>query len=105
MDPNHQEPNNYNLPNPSLAKPMSTASTGSPATVSGGTLNQPANPAANPAPANPKDDKMEKQWVEGVKKMLEKNKDDPYRQSKDLELFKAEYIKKRYNKDIKVSED
>ncbi|MGH7237055.1 MAG: hypothetical protein ACREGF_00785 [Candidatus Saccharimonadales bacterium] len=84
---------------------MPTGSTGSSGAVSGSTLKQSSTPTANPAPANHKPDNVEKQWVEGAKKMLEKNKDDPYRQAKDLDLFKAEYIKTRYNKDIKVSED
>lgn len=47
-------------------------------------------------------DLIEKEWVEKAKQIVEKNRDDPYKQSEELTVFKADYMKKRYNKDIKV---
>ena len=47
-------------------------------------------------------DLIEKEWVEKAKQIVEKNRDDPYKQSEELNVFKADYMKKRYNKDIKV---
>lgn len=49
-------------------------------------------------------DLIEKEWVNKAKKIIEANRDDPYQQSKELTLFKADYMQKRYNKIIKLSE-
>lgn len=50
-------------------------------------------------------DLIEKEWVVRAKALVAETKDDPYRQNKEFNKAKADYIKKRYNKDIKVSED
>lgn len=49
-------------------------------------------------------DLIEKEWVKRAKRIVHENRDDPYKQSKELTLFKADYIQKRYNKIIKLSE-
>ena len=49
-------------------------------------------------------DLIEKEWVSKAKKIIESNRNDPYQQSKELTLFKADYMQKRYNKIIKLSE-
>lgn len=49
-------------------------------------------------------DLIEKEWVLRAKALVAKTKDDPHQQNKELNLYKADYIKKRYNKDVKVSE-
>lgn len=80
----------------------------------------PAQPAAQP-PAQPASqptevgtdspqiaddaDLIEKEWVEKAKQLVEQTKNDPYQQNKAINKFKADYIKKRYNKDIKLSQD
>lgn len=57
------------------------------------------------APATADDaDLIEKEWVLRAKALVAKTKDDPHQQNKELNLYKADYIKKRYNKDVKVSE-
>jgi len=63
-----------------------------------------ANPAsAAQAPATADDsDLIEKEWVERAKAIVEGTRNDPYLQNKELNNFKADYMKKRYNKDIKV---
>lgn len=79
---------------------------------------QPPAPAANPsAPATsaPQDvaspqiaddnDLIEKEWVEKAKQLVDKTKTDPYTQNKEINKFKASYIKKRYNKDIQLSKE
>jgi hypothetical protein len=48
-------------------------------------------------------DLIEKQWVSKAKEIVEKTSQDPYLQSKEMNKFKAEYVKKRYNKDVKVT--
>lgn len=45
-------------------------------------------------------DLIEKEWVEKAKEIVEKTKDNPYLQNKAMSEFKADYIKKRYNKDL-----
>lgn len=49
-------------------------------------------------------DLIEKEWVIKAQSIVNKTIDDPYKQSRELTALKAEYIKKRYNKDIKVVE-
>lgn len=49
-------------------------------------------------------DLIEKEWVEKAKQIVERTRDDPYEQSKELTLFKADYMKKRYNRTIKIGE-
>lgn len=50
-------------------------------------------------------DLIEKEWIVRAKAVVEQTKNDPYVQNRELNKVKAEYIKKRYNKDIKVSEE
>ncbi len=50
------------------------------------------------------DDLIEKEWVERAKSVIQKTKDDPHSQNKELNRFKADYVKKRYNKELKVNE-
>lgn len=49
-------------------------------------------------------DLIEKEWVMRAKAVVEQTKEDPFVQNKELNRVKADYIKKRYNKDVKVSE-
>lgn len=48
-------------------------------------------------------DLIEKEWVNKVKEIVEKTKNDPYEQSKQLTVLKADYLQKRYNKSIKLT--
>jgi hypothetical protein len=49
-------------------------------------------------------DLIEKEWVVKAKQIVSQTKQDPYVQSKELGKVRAEYIKKRYNKDVKLPE-
>jgi len=49
-------------------------------------------------------DLIEKAWVAKAKAIVHGTHGNPYLQSHELSKVKAEYIKKRYNKDIKVAE-
>ncbi len=49
-------------------------------------------------------DLIEKEWVEKAKQIVDKTKDDPYQQNRELGNMRADYLKKRYNKDIKLVE-
>ncbi len=49
-------------------------------------------------------DLIEKEWVTRAKAIVEQTKENPFEQNKAITKVKADYIKKRYNKDLKVSE-
>jgi hypothetical protein len=62
-------------------------------------------PAAPGTPALADDaDLIEKEWVVKAKQIVAQTKFDPYLQSAELNKLKAEYVKKRYNKEIKLPE-
>lgn len=50
-------------------------------------------------------DIIEKAWIEKAKKIVDQTSTDPFQQQKMLSKVKAEYIKKRFNKDIKISDE
>lgn len=49
-------------------------------------------------------DLIEKEWVVKAKEVVDKTKDNPYLQNKAISEMKADYIKKRYNKDLDKSD-
>lgn len=49
-------------------------------------------------------DLIEKEWVEKAKHIVEQTKHDPHLQNREMNNIKAEYLKQRYNKDVKLSE-
>jgi len=49
-------------------------------------------------------DLIEKEWVTKAKEIVEKTKHDPHLETKEINLFRADYLKKRYNKELKVAE-
>ncbi len=78
----------------------------------------PQRPPAIPAPApnrhpvmhgNPSiaddNDLIEKEWVIRAKQIVEHTRTDPHKQSEAMNLMKADYLKKRYNRTIKVTRD
>lgn len=50
-------------------------------------------------------DLIEKEWVVKAKEIVEKTKADPHEQNKEMNKVRADYLKKRYNKDLKLSEE
>jgi len=62
------------------------------------------NTTSIPIPPEAEDsDLIEKEWVERAKQIVAHTTHDPHEQQKALSLMKADYMKKRYNRDIKVS--
>ena len=47
-------------------------------------------------------DLIEKEWVEKAKHIVSQTKDNPNEQNSEISKLKADYMKKRYNKDIDV---
>ena len=50
-------------------------------------------------------DLIEKEWVNKAKHIVEQTKEDPYNQTKELNKMKADYLQKRYAKELKLPED
>ncbi len=50
-------------------------------------------------------DLIEKEWVRKAKLIVERTLNDPYTQSDELSKAKADYIKKRYGRDVKIKQD
>lgn len=49
-------------------------------------------------------DLIEKEWVLKAKQIVEHTYDDPHVQQAEISKMKADYMKKRYDKDIKIAE-
>lgn len=62
-----------------------------------------------PADDNPlvaaDEDLVEKEWVDKAKKIVNATKDDPYNQEKQVSKLQADYLKKRYGKEVKLGGD
>jgi len=74
------------LPLPSSAQPQTTTLT---------------NQAAALQVADDKD-VIEPEWVHKAKAIVNSSRDDPYKQSEELTILKADYMQKRYNKIVKL---
>ena len=62
-----------------------------------------AAPAGNPAVADD-GDLIEKEWVNKAKSIVEKTRHDPYEQSLEISKLRADYLQKRYGKQLKVDD-
>jgi hypothetical protein len=81
-------PMNIPLPTPPVMPPASST---------------PATNNDNPAQASDDSDLIEKEWVSKAKSIVQRTKDDPYQQAEELTVYKADYMKKRYNRAVKLS--
>jgi hypothetical protein len=62
-------------------------------------------PQALTTPAAASDnDRIEQEWVLKAKEIVAATRDDPYQQNRQLAAVKADYLKKRYNKTVKLSD-
>lgn len=62
----------------------------------------PKVPATAGLAASDDTDLIEKEWVNKAKQIVEHTRNDPHKQSEELTLMKVDYMKKRYNKTIKL---
>lgn len=65
-------------------------------------INTPVPAAPTATAAEP--DRIEKEWVDKVKNIVAKTREDPYLQKDQMSKVKAQYIQKRFNKTIKTDE-
>jgi hypothetical protein len=72
---------------PTVPPPVAVAPTASPATDD------------SPLAAND-DDLIEKEWVDKAKKIIAETKDDPYRREQEVGRLQADYLRKRYGKEL-----
>lgn len=84
---------------PAMTLPVPSAPL--PLVAQGSVVNTASN--ANPAVADDAD-LIEKEWVQKAKDIIKQTQSDPHVQSKELNIFKADYMQKRYNKVLKLSE-
>ena len=49
-------------------------------------------------------DVIEKEWVDKAKKIVSSTKEDPHAQEQQVSKLQADYLMKRYNKQIKLAE-
>lgn len=50
------------------------------------------------------DDLIEKEWVDKAKQIVAQTKDDPYRREQEVGKLQADYLLKRYGKELGASE-
>jgi hypothetical protein len=69
----------------------------------------PPQDLATVAPVDPRaiahdKDRIEREWVDKAKSIIAQTRDDPYTQKHEMTRVKAEYIQKRFGKEIKTDE-
>jgi Txe/YoeB family toxin of Txe-Axe toxin-antitoxin module len=64
-----------------------------------------ANIASDDMPVAANDDDLiEKEWVDKAKKIILQTKDDPYRREHEVEKLQADYLRKRYGRELGASQ-
>jgi hypothetical protein len=91
----HSTSNNQSMAMPSLGSVPATQ----PPQANSGSATQPSGPAAADD-----GDTIEKEWIVKAKQIVNATRSDPYQQNRQLAAFKADYLRKRYNKIVKLSE-
>ncbi|MEI7689866.1 MAG: hypothetical protein WCI79_02795 [Candidatus Saccharibacteria bacterium] len=49
------------------------------------------------------DDLIEKEWVDKAKKIVAETKDDPYKREESVSKLQADYLKKRYGREVGIT--
>ncbi len=77
------------------------------APISGSVEGYQQTPVLTPLTAQTTDkpDDLDKEWIAKAKLIVEQTRHDPYLQSREIGKLKADYLRIRYNKHIKVSPD
>jgi hypothetical protein len=50
------------------------------------------------------DDLIEREWVDKAKKIIVETKDDPYRREQEVGRLQADYLRKRYGRELGASQ-
>lgn len=77
-------------------------------TASSGPKQQSASADPSQTPPMPQiaddTDLIEKEWVDKAKEVVARTAQDPHLQSREINKIRADYLRKRYNKDIRQSD-
>ncbi len=65
----------------------------------------PAQPVSDVPAVAADDDLIEKEWVDKLKKIIALTKGNPHEQAKAIAALQADYLKKRYNRNIGEAEE
>jgi len=65
----------------------------------------PLQPAAALPLSDDDSDALDQEWINKAKAIVERTKTDPYVESSELGKAKADYLRIRFNKQIKIAED
>ena len=76
-----------------------------PQLVSGGVPVSTPLPVAPAQAADDNADALDEEWINKAKAIVEQTKHDPHLESQELGRVKADYLRIRYNRHIKVAED
>jgi cell division septation protein DedD len=92
---------------PAAMSPTPAAAAGKPASVptpqpTSHTMEDEHGSQFSVAPVEDTDTDFDEEWVAKAREVVARTYNDPYLQSQELGKLKAQYIKLRYNKDIKV---
>lgn len=91
---------------PPAALPPISSPLPRPVSSAGPTVSAPIPIQVNVAPQIADDsDLIEKEWVNKAKYIVEKTRNDPHLLNKEMNKIKADYIQKRYNKQLKVDQE
>jgi Txe/YoeB family toxin of Txe-Axe toxin-antitoxin module len=64
-----------------------------------------ADPSSDDMPVAANDDDLiEKEWVDKAKKIIIQTKDDPYRREQEVDKLQADYLRKRYGRELGASQ-
>lgn len=58
-----------------------------------------ADPSVGPVAAAD-EDLIEKEWVDRAKQIIEQTKDDPFRREQEVNKLQADYLRKRYGREL-----
>jgi predicted lipid-binding transport protein (Tim44 family) len=97
----------YQIPTSPTSRPMAPSPASQQVPVQQQSSATPPIPAVQEMPSVAADDEnaIDQEWVNKARETVERTHGDPYLESRELSKIKAQYIKIRYNKDIKSVED
>lgn len=93
-------PTPHDVPGESSITPPIIAQDGSTTSVPP----RPASPNVNPAMAAD-EDVIEKEWVQRLKQIIATTKHDPFLQEHEISKLQADYLMKRYGKQVRIPVD
>lgn len=100
----NEQPSQGAPADPQTPPPASQPTDDTSAPTAASTPHDDVTPPAAP-PIADDTDLIEKEWVIKAKQIVLQTRDDPYQQNKAVNKLKADYVRTRFNKEIKLSDD